>query len=221
MFDRRKDAAQNAQTDRPTPAPGRAGAPAGGLGASRPGAGVGANPGAVGAGPVGGAAGGPVGGAMGAKAAIGPTILVKGELSGDEDVVIAGQFEGEIDLPNHTLTIVEGGQVRANIQADNVVVQGEATGDVTGFARVVVVRTGHVRGNIKSRSVIIEDGAVFNGSIDMTGPEAEGAGAAQRASAPSRSRAAASGDAGGAGRAAGDGAGAKGAPQPAQSKPSP
>ena len=218
MFDRRKDAAQNAQTDRPTPAPGRAGAPAGGLGASRPGAGVGANSGAVGAGPVGGAAAGPVG----AKAAIGPTILVKGELSGDEDVVIAGQFEGEIDLPNHTLTIVEGGQVRANIQADNVVVQGEATGDVTGFARVVVVRTGHVRGNIKSRSVIIEDGAVFNGSIDMTGPEAEGAGAAQRASAPSRSRAAGSGDAGGAGRAAGDGAGgAKGAPQPAQSKPSP
>ena len=217
MFDRRKDAAQNAQTDRPTPAPGRAGAPAGGLGASRPGAGVGANPGAVGAAPVGGAAGGPVGGAMGGKAAIGPTILVKGELSGDEDVVIAGQFEGEIDLPNHTLTIVEGGQVRANIQADNVVVQGEATGDVTGFARVVVVRTGHVRGNIKSRSVIIEDGAVFNGSIDMTGPEAEGV--AQRASAPSRSRAAASGDAG---RAAGDGAGgAKGAPQPAQSKPSP
>ncbi len=220
MFDRRKDAAQNAQTDRPTPAPGRAGAPAGGLGASRPGAGVGANPGAVGAGPVGGAATGPVG----AKAAIGPTILVKGELSGDEDVVIAGQFEGEIDLPNHTLTIVEGGQVRANIQADNVVVQGEATGDVTGFARVVVVRTGHVRGNIKSRSVIIEDGAVFNGSIDMTGPEAEGAGATQRGgtSAAGRSRAAGSGDAGGAGRAAGDGAGGvKGAPQAAQSKPSP
>lgn len=157
------------------------------------------------------------GGGAGAKAAIGPTTFAKGELSGDEDVVIAGQFEGEIDLPNHTLTIVEGGQVRANINAAVVVVQGEATGDVVGGTKVVVVRTGRIRGNIKSPSVILDDGAMFNGSIDMDMPGAESA----HGSVASSARSTAAGGRGDAGKEAGGdaGSGTRGAPQPAQPRP--
>ena len=108
--------------------------------------------------------------AAGAAATIGRTIFIKGELSGDEDVVIAGQFEGAIDLSNQSLTVVEGGQVRADVKAHVVVIQGEVTGDVEGVEKVVIVRTGRMQGNIKSPRVILEDGAQFKGSIDMDPP---------------------------------------------------
>lgn len=117
----------------------------------------------------------PRGGISGPKAAVGPTIFVKGQLAGDEDVLIAGQFEGTVDLPNHSLTVVESGQVRADVRAHAVVVQGELTGDVVGLESVMVVRAGQMKGNIKSPRVILEDGAEFNGSIDMAVPEAEAA----------------------------------------------
>ena len=120
--------------------------------------------------------------AAGAAATIGRTIFIKGELSGDEDVVIAGQFEGAIDLLNQSLTVVEGGQVRADVKAHVVVIQGEVTGDVEGVEKVMIVRTGRMQGNIKSPRVILEDGAEFNGSIDMAAPEAEAA--AARAARP-------------------------------------
>ena len=105
-------------------------------------------------------------------ATIGPTIFIKGELSGDEDVVIAGQFEGTIDLPNQSLSVVEGGQVRADVKAHMVVVQGEVTGDVEGVEKVTIVRTGRMQGNIKSPRVILDDGALFKGNIDMDPPQA-------------------------------------------------
>ena len=124
----------------------------------------------------------PRGRVAGQTATVGPTIFVKGQLAGDEDVVIAGQFEGTVDLPNHSLTVIESGQVRADVRAHAVVVQGELTGDVIGLESVMVVRAGQMKGNIKSPRVILEDGAEFNGSIDMDAPQAEAAPA--RASRP-------------------------------------
>ena len=121
-----------------------------------------------------------------ATATIGPTIFIKGQLSGDEDVVIAGQFEGAIDLPNQSLSVVEGGQVRADVKAHMVVIQGEVTGDVEGVEKVTIVRTGRMQGNIKSPRVILDDGALFKGNIDMDPPQA----AAPAKGAPMRQQAA-------------------------------
>lgn len=102
-----------------------------------------------------------------AKAIIGATIVIKGELSGDEDIVIAGEFEGSIDLPNHRLTIVDRGQVRADIKANTVEIQGEVQGDVDGVDKVLITKTGRMQGNITSPRVILDDGAIFKGRIDM------------------------------------------------------
>ena len=101
------------------------------------------------------------------KAIIGATIVIKGELSGDEDVVIAGEFEGTIDLPNHCLTVVGRGQVRADIKANVVEIQGEVQGDVDGVDKVWITKTGRMQGNITSPRVILDDGAIFKGRIDM------------------------------------------------------
>ncbi len=102
-----------------------------------------------------------------AKATIGPSIVIKGELSGDEDVVIAGEFEGSIDLPNQAVTVTASGQVRADVKANVVEIQGELHGDVDGVGKVLITKTGRMQGNIVSPRVILDDGAKFKGNIDM------------------------------------------------------
>lgn len=102
-----------------------------------------------------------------AKATIGPTIVINGNISGDEDVVISGQCEGTINLPKHTLTVQSSGHVRADVAANVVQIEGQVEGDVDGVDKVVLTATGRMEGNIKAPRVIVNDGAKFKGSIDM------------------------------------------------------
>ena len=98
---------------------------------------------------------------------IGPSIKIKGEVSGDEDLVIQGQVEGTISLKAHQVFVGESGRVSADIHAKTVKIDGEVNGDISGSENVVISKLGHVRGNIVAPRVTLEDGAVFKGSIDM------------------------------------------------------
>jgi cytoskeletal protein CcmA (bactofilin family) len=98
---------------------------------------------------------------------IGPSITIKGEVSGEEDLLIQGRVEGTINLSSNQVSVGESGEVSANIQAKNVKIDGKVTGDITGIEKVVISKSGNVRGNIIAPRVILEDGALFKGSIDM------------------------------------------------------
>ena len=98
---------------------------------------------------------------------IGPTIKIKGEVSGDEDLLIQGQVEGTITLEAHGVVVGESGQVFADILAKTIKIDGKVNGDVTGTENVVISKLGNVRGNIVAPRVLLEDGAIFKGSIDM------------------------------------------------------
>jgi len=100
-------------------------------------------------------------------AVIGPKIRFKGELVGEEDLLIQGQVEGTIDLKGHNLTVGEKGVVQANVTAKTVIVEGRVEGDLYGEERVAIRSSSHVQGNIKADRVVLEDGAKFRGSIDM------------------------------------------------------
>src|SRR5919201_6692808 len=52
---------------------------------------------------------------------IGKSVLIKGELSGSEDLYLDGEVEGSIELKNHSLTVGPHGRVKANIHAREVV----------------------------------------------------------------------------------------------------
>ena len=90
---------------------------------------------------------------------IGPSIKIKGEVTGEEDLLIQGRIEGTISLPNQEVSIGQAGRVSADIKARVVRIEGEVTGDITGSEKVVITKSGNVRGNIVAPRVTLEDGA--------------------------------------------------------------
>ena len=97
---------------------------------------------------------------------IGKGIVIRGSLSGGGDLVIEGRVEGQIALKNH-LTIESTGKVQADIRADELTINGEASGNIDAASRVAINSSAKVNGDVKAPRVVIEDGAVFNGSIEM------------------------------------------------------
>ena len=98
---------------------------------------------------------------------IGKGIQINGDISGDENLMIDGHVEGSIKLDSNEVTVGQGGQVKADVSARLVKIDGQVNGDITGKEKVIISKTGNVRGNIKAPRVLLEDGAVFKGSIDM------------------------------------------------------
>jgi cytoskeletal protein CcmA (bactofilin family) len=105
---------------------------------------------------------------------IGKSVVIKGELSGSEDLTIEGQVDGKIELRQNALTIGPNGKIKAQIFAKAVIVQGEVTGNITASEKVDIRDNGSVDGDIASPKVAIAEGAHFRGSIDM---QRSGAGA--------------------------------------------
>ena len=99
--------------------------------------------------------------------AIGASICIKGDVTGNEDLIIQGHVEGTINLKGHNVTINKSAKVKANIEANQIIVEGELSGDMNGDEKVIIRETGNVYGNIISPRVTLEDGALFKGSIEM------------------------------------------------------
>ncbi len=98
---------------------------------------------------------------------IGPTLVFKGELSADEDLVIEGHIEGTIAHHRKHLTIGSQGRVKADIHASSVIVEGQLIGDIHSEGIVSLAKGADVFGNIYCARIVMEDGARFKGKIDM------------------------------------------------------
>jgi cytoskeletal protein CcmA (bactofilin family) len=98
---------------------------------------------------------------------IGKSVVIKGELSGSEDLTIEGQVEGKIELRQNILTIGPNARIKAQVFAKGVVILGEITGNVTATEKVDIRDNGSVDGDIAAPRVAIAEGAHFRGSIDM------------------------------------------------------
>ena len=111
---------------------------------------------------------------------IGKSVLVKGELSGSEDLFLDGEVEGSIELRDHSLVVGPHGRVRAHINARDVVVHGKVDGNIKGTERVELKKSAVLTGDIFTQRIIIEDGAFFKCAIDI---QKEGAKEAAKAAA--------------------------------------
>ena len=100
-------------------------------------------------------------------ASIGPSITIRGDLSGEENLIIQGRVDGTIDLKENCLTIGNEGRVKASIRARVIKVEGNVEGNLHGREQVVVRRSGVVLGDIVTPRIALEDGCRFKGYIDM------------------------------------------------------
>ena len=103
---------------------------------------------------------------------IGPKTTVKGEIIGDEDVLVEGNVEGQIRV-TRDLRVSPGGVVKATVEAQSLIVSGEIVGDCQASARVEIQASGRLTGNIRAPKIVIAEGAMFRGNSDMSGRKEE------------------------------------------------
>lgn len=102
---------------------------------------------------------------------IGKSVVIKGELSGSEDLYLDGEVEGSIELRGHGLTVGPNGRIRANVHARDIIVHGKVDGNLHGSERVELKKSAVLVGDIFTQRISIEDGAYFKGGIDIQKPD--------------------------------------------------
>ena len=103
---------------------------------------------------------------------IGAKTTIKGEIIGDEDVLVEGNVEGQIRV-TRDLRVAPGGVVKATVEAQSLIVSGEIVGDCQATTRVEIQATGRLTGNIRAPKIVIAEGAMFRGNSDMSGRKEE------------------------------------------------
>ena len=106
-------------------------------------------------------------------AQIGKSVVVKGELSGSEDLYVDGQVEGSIALKGNSLTVGPNGPVKASVDAKGVVVQGKLDGNIQVSDRVELRKSAVVTGDISAQRISIEEGAFLKGKVDIQRTDAK------------------------------------------------
>ena len=101
------------------------------------------------------------------KAFISSSIIITGDISGKEDIVINGSVEGTIDFREHNVLIGQSGRVNANVIAKTINVDGEVKGELRANEQVTINPSGRLIGDIRAPRVVLSDGCQFKGSVDM------------------------------------------------------
>lgn len=97
----------------------------------------------------------------------GRTIVIKGDISGSEELVIAGRVEGSITLAGQTLTLAPESQVSGTVVAASVIVAGKLDGRIEAAERVAIGAAAVVDGTISTPRLAVVDGAVLTTTVDM------------------------------------------------------
>jgi len=108
-------------------------------------------------------------------ATIGKSVVIKGDLSGSEDLYIDGQVEGSIDLRHHSLTVGPNGNVKAGISAKSIIIQGKVDGSLTASDRLDLRKSAVVTGDVTTQRIAIEEGAFLKGKVDIQKEAGKGA----------------------------------------------
>lgn len=102
------------------------------------------------------------------QAHLGKSVVIKGEVSGSEDLYLDGQVDGAIDLKGNRLTIGPNGRVKANINTRSAVIHGKVEGNINASDRVDLKQSAIVTGDIVTQRISIDDGAFFKGGVDIS-----------------------------------------------------
>lgn len=107
------------------------------------------------------------------QATIGRSLVIKGEVRGEESIYIDGQIEGSIHFAEHRVTIGRNGKVTANISAREVVIMGSVKGNIQCTDRVDIRAEGCLTGDVVTQRISVEDGAILKGSVQIRTAESK------------------------------------------------
>ena len=97
---------------------------------------------------------------------IGQGLTIEGEITSDEEVLVAGTVRGRLNVDG-PVTVDAGAVVEADIGATSLAVGGNVTGNVTATERVDLLSGARLIGDVKASRLTIADGASFKGNVDM------------------------------------------------------
>ncbi|WP_110687247.1 bactofilin family protein [Salinicola aestuarinus] len=98
---------------------------------------------------------------------IGAATLVRGEVSGEEDLFIEGQVIGDITIPTHLIKVGAGGSVEGQVIGAEITIEGRIEGKLIASQRITLKAGAVVYGDLHSPNLMLEEGAIFHGTIDM------------------------------------------------------
>ena len=98
---------------------------------------------------------------------LGESLVITGEVTSDEDLVIAGRVNGSVIVRGGTLTIAEQARLRSDLRGHSVLVRGQVHGAVSASERIELDASADVTGSLSANRVVLADGARFQGAIDM------------------------------------------------------
>jgi cytoskeletal protein CcmA (bactofilin family) len=101
-------------------------------------------------------------------AEIGASVVIKGDLSAREDIVISGRVEGTVSVEEFSVTVRPGANLKADIDARTVIVGGHVNGTLSAAECIELQRTAEVAGEIVAAVLRLDDGAIFNGKAQTT-----------------------------------------------------
>ena len=101
-------------------------------------------------------------------ARIGKSVVIRGEVKGNEDLIVDGRVEGTISLSESRLTIGPNANVAADLSARDVLILGQVKGNIVAAGRVELRAGSLVEGDVRALRLAIEDNAVFRGKVDLT-----------------------------------------------------
>jgi cytoskeletal protein CcmA (bactofilin family) len=104
------------------------------------------------------------------SASIGKSVEIRGEVKGNEDLIIDGQVEGTISLTDSRLTVGPTARVHADVSARDVIILGTLIGNVTATVRIELRKGANLTGDIRALRLSIEEGSIFCGKVDLTQP---------------------------------------------------
>ena len=90
-----------------------------------------------------------------------------GKFSGAGNYVVFGEVEGDCDITGH-LTLENGACWNGTIQADELVISGDAEGDVQAANKITVTDTARVKGNLTGAIIEVAEGAIIQGSVSIS-----------------------------------------------------
>jgi cytoskeletal protein CcmA (bactofilin family) len=99
---------------------------------------------------------------------------INGQVSGQSDLVVDGELEGQVDVES-SVTIGADGRVKGNVTAKSVRIGGRVTGNVQGKEKVEILPSGRLEGDVAAPRVVLAEGAFFKGKVEMTGGQGKAA----------------------------------------------